>query len=677
MATKLPPQTDVVRDDQGVVRRISHARSPYEPLGFTPANPTSLANWYLQQFGDLFGLDPGWLAAQPAPADQAYDPTEGDHLTLADVKSSRETTVVSYSQTYARLPIFLAGVAVIVRRDLSAVISAQSSVHLDVEIDAGAPAPQAAKQDPAKVTEAQLRKVLRLRAKDQRPEIESSRLVIYRYQPETRLDPTLNEEGQPPSSPRLNLPDVPRSIVAGRHYVAREVLFSLELPEWGLLEWRALIEVETDAVLYLRAFVESCTGAVFRDDPITISGNVADGPCAPVANLDALAEVVDLPGLTPSNPQALSGEYVELVDSDPPTVASPTAAAPPCQFNFPATSDDFAAVNAYFHMDALYRMVAEMGFVNYFAGTTFPIPMDHRGENGAVNAHHHGSGSATTKFRFGLAQASCPVGIAGDRRIVIHEFGHSVLRNQIDSGTFSFAHGVGDTMAVILSDPNSQVPDRFDTFPFNTISRRHDRDVASGWGWGGSKDTGSYSSTQILSTTMFRAYRSLGGDAGQVSEREFAARFVTYLILAAVEAETPLTQPNSPEEFAQDVMDADLTTTIFDGQPGGAFHKVIRWAFEKQDAYDGRPPEVDLYIDDGRGGEYPWLANFTNTPDIWTRYEPDGGTGHQDPLVGTPMYVYVAVRNRGAQAAAGATVKAFSGPAGGEAVWPDLSLIHI
>ena len=63
MATKLSPQTDVVRDDQGIVRRISHARAPYVPAGFTPASPTSLANWYLQQFGSFFGLDPGWLAA--------------------------------------------------------------------------------------------------------------------------------------------------------------------------------------------------------------------------------------------------------------------------------------------------------------------------------------------------------------------------------------------------------------------------------------------------------------------------------------------------------------------------------------------------------------------------------------------------------------------------------------
>jgi zinc metalloprotease ZmpB len=669
MEIALPPQTDIVRDARGTVRRISHTRSPYEPAGFVPASATSLANWYLQGVGTLFGLEPDWLSGQPAAEGDAYDAAEGHHLSLAEAKAGRDMLVVSYSQAYARLPVFLAGVSVKMRKDLSAVLGAQSTLHLD--IDLGVRPSRSSKEDLATFTPDRLHELLGLGPDAKRPEIEAIRWVIYRYLPEARFDPTTYEGDQPPSSPRLNLPEVPGAIVPGRHYVVRDVRFWLDIPRWGPIEWRALIEVETNAVLYLRAAVESCTGAVFRDDPITLTGDVTMTPCAPLASLDPLAEVVTLPGLTAADPQPLSGEYVELVDSDPPTVAPPSAALPACEFISAATSDDFSAVNAYYHMDALYRMVSDMGFANYFPGTTFPIPMDHRGESGAVNAHHHGSGSATTKYRFGLAGAACPVGIACDRRVVIHEFGHSVLRNHIDSGVFTFDHGPSDTMAVIMSDPSSQAPDRFDTFPFTNITRRHDRDVAAGWGWGGPNDTGGYSSTQILSTTMFRAYRSIGGDAGELAEREFAARFMTYLILAAVEAETPLTQPSGPEDFAEDVIDADLTTTTFAGHPGGAFHKVIRWAFEKQDAYGGRPPEVDVYIDDGRNGEYPWLSDFTNTPDIWTRYEPDGGSTHQNPLVGTPMSVYARVRNRGTQPAPDVTVRGFSGPTGGGAVWPD------
>jgi hypothetical protein len=630
-----------------------------------------LAKWYLEKFGDQFGLPAASLVAQKVNAQGAVVETG---LELSDVNTVRDsTTVVSFAQTYADLPIFEAGLAVRVLSDLSGVISAQSTLHLDVKLDK-IPSPSS-QEGASRFTNAQLARVLGLGSKTKSPEIESIRLLIYRYLPERRLDPDLAEHDQPESSPKLDLPPVPASIIAGRHYVVRDVKFLLELPRWGVLHWRALIEPESDAVLYLRAFVESCSGAVFRDDPITISGDLTHTPCAAAAVLDPLAEVVTLQGLTPpamaGDPQSLRGEYIEIVDTDPPTVAPPTATLPACDFSFSAPTDDFAAVNAYHHMDALYRMVADMGFANYFPGTSFPIPTDHQGEGGAVNAHHYGTGSGTNKFTFGLSQAACPVGIACDRRVVIHEFGHSVLRNNIDSGTFTFAHGVGDTMAVILSDPNSSAPDRFDTFPFNSINRRHDRDVAAGWGWGGANDVGSYSSEQILSTTLFRAYRSLGGDSGELAERQFAALYVTYLMLAAVGSETPLTQPGSPEDFAEDLIEADLTTSTFNGHPGGAFHKVVRWAFEKQDAYGGEPPEVDVYIDDGRAGEYPWLDDFTNTPDVWVRLESDGGMTHQSPLVGTPAYLYVRVRNRGTAPAADITVKAFSGPGGVTAVWPD------
>lgn len=79
-------------------------------------------------------------------------------------------------------------------------------------------------------------------------------------------------------------------------------------------------------------------------------------------------------------------------------------------------------------------------------------------------------------------------------------------------------------MAAILLDPGSQAPDRFLTFPFISIlnARRHDRDVTAGWAWGGTNDDRQYLSEQILSTTLFRVYRSTGGDAGDVATRRSA-----------------------------------------------------------------------------------------------------------------------------------------------------------
>lgn len=147
-------------------------------------------------------------------------------------------------------------------------------------------------------------------------------------------------------------------------------------------------------------------------------------------------------------------------------------------------------------------------------------------------------------------------------------------------------------MGVVMSDPGSQAPDRFMRSPFmNSGSglRRHDRDVALGWAWGGTKDApGNLERRQILSTTMFRAYRSTGGDdahgnpATQLARREFAARYMSYLMIGAVGSMTEAAPPSGPDDFATGLIDFDQTNADFEGHPGGAFHKVIRWAFEKQ-----------------------------------------------------------------------------------------------
>ena len=133
-ALLLPQQTDIVRDEQRIVRRISHARSPYQPTGFVPASPTTLADWYLRTVGDLYGVHPGWLTAQTESEDDADNAIEAYRLVLSDVRTVRDKIVVSYGQAYARLPVFEAGLTVRVRSDLSAVISSQSTLHLDIEI---------------------------------------------------------------------------------------------------------------------------------------------------------------------------------------------------------------------------------------------------------------------------------------------------------------------------------------------------------------------------------------------------------------------------------------------------------------------------------------------------------------------------------------------------------------
>jgi hypothetical protein len=204
--------------------------------------------------------------------------------------------------------------------------------------------------------------------------------------------------------------------------------------------------------------------------------------------------------------------------------------------------------------------------------------------------------------------------------------------------------------------------------------------VAAGWAWGGTQDDTQYGSEQVLSTLLFRVYRSTGGDDAVQTVQEFAARYLVFLIIKAIGTLTVMT--TNPEVFANTLMDADESTLSFEGHPGGAWHKVIRWSFEQQGLYQpagaptpvaqaGAPPDVDVYIDDGRAGTYaPYLPNFANTADIWNRHFPDGGVAHEEPLAGFPSYVYVRIQNRGTQPATDPTVKLFQADPASGLAWP-------
>jgi hypothetical protein len=350
-------------------------------------------------------------------------------------------------------------------------------------------------------------------------------------------------------------------------------------------------------------------------------------------------------------------------------------------------------VNAYHHCDWLFRLMRGMGFnINsYFDGTSFPVPVDACAFNDQINAQAPGnvSGTGSGGFQFGLAGSPFPsVSIAADVRVVLHEFGHALLWDSVHSPNFGFAHSAGDSLAAILMDPDSALRadpvKRFLTFPWILPNRNHGRSVASGWGWGGVNDMGSYESEQILSTTHFRLYRSIGGDSANVSRRRLAAREAAYLIFRAIGtlATNPVTPTPDPVIYATALSNADIGTTNFEGHRGGAFHKVIRWSFEKQGLYQppdaptpvttpGAPPNVDVYINDGRNGEYQYQPEHWECMDIWNRLAASPGGGvHQHPVVGQVNYAYVRVRNRGTRLAYNVVVRGYSADPGAGLTWP-------
>lgn len=655
-----------------------------------------------------------------------YDPDARQRATiqllLKGGKTVREATTYELQQLYRGIPVWRAGISVTLDatnaiRGASVTYDAAIAGEKIKLLDESA---AARKIDPNLIATQLDFKRNKLRVKKLKvdpdsfePEVTITRIsgVIYQYREEERQD----RQGKPPKKtkakakatddewipdrifaglPQLRLPPVDKSIKEGGYYHAAEVLFSTSVP-WGAVNWRMVIDLETNSVLYLRVLADQVTaGFVYDDDPTSLTGDPSILPSSSVGDLNGIRSPRPLTGIAGIT---LSGPFVQLAELSFPVSTFPTSAG---NFDYNVNTEDFSAVNAYYHSDAVFRMVGEMGFEMsgpgaYFDGTAFPVPVDHRGFCDCVNACAPGNalGDGSGGFHFGLVQAGQMVGISTSKRVVLHEFGHAVLWDHVNSPNLGFCHSVGDSLAVVLCDPRSIAPDRFVTFPWVTlanpgIDRRHDRPVGGGWAWRGVNDDGGYGSEQILSTSHFRLYLAIGGGSKRLCDREFGSRYTAYLILYAVGLLTPVTNSPTPEDWTSKLVQADQMTTSFEGQPGHCIHKVARWAFEKQGAFPnpmdplpittpGQPPPIDVYINDGRNGEYDYATDLYHGTDIWNRLVADNGALHEEPKCAIINHAYVIVRNRGLQPARRVRVRGFHsvkscccGDEPGDMLWP-------
>lgn len=708
MAFEITRNVSVTRDSNGIVRQLSHLQQPYFSTGLASTNPRFLARTYVTDVASIYSVDSALLSTLDQPVGEAIT-GDGVQLRFGDQSALLETTLVSYSQTRWSLPIWEAGLGIAILNGPLRVTSSRSTIHIAPTFHEPSKNP---KYLPKAINERVLRTLLGLG--NRAVKINGTRLRVYQYNPSLRYDPESNQTpaipGKQPAAraqartapqsllvtgpPVLPLPAVPDTIKSGTHYAVTEVLFTLP-PAAGKgkgLNWRVFLEVDSGSPLYLRALVAGAFANVFSQDPITLTGDTTKTACSGDAVLDLLATTIVLPRLTSANPQGLTGQYVQLEDVNPPTIAPPTVPNPPGDFTGVASGNTFAATNAYYHVDFLYNLMQQFGFdvPTYHSGTTFPVPVDQNDQsNGNPNAFCGGNatGTGTGEFGFGTVDtcATSP-GMAASLRVVMHEFCHNLLWNRVHSPNFGFAHSAGDSIAAILSDPGSQAPDRFQTFPWVpvVVDRRHDRDVAGGWAWGGVNDVGGYSSEQILSTTHFRIYRSMGGDDSDINVQTAAAQRIVFLIMKAIASlgPSPIVPTPTPNPWETAMENADTSTTIFQGVPGGTAHKVIRWGFEQQGLFQpagaptpvttpGAPPDVDVYVDDGRGGQYPYQPVFWENTDIWNRLAADGGTAHQTPIVGQTNYGYVRIKNRGTQSATNVVVSGFHCRPSAGLTWPD------
>ncbi len=529
-------KADVSVDDQNRVRQISHSQEYWES---EESVPRVSAETYLNEWARTLQI-PNEQLRNLGKKVSFYDPREQDvEYQLDEEKHLFDSTTVGYYQTYLNTPVWRKGLSVIIKQNPNRIISSTNNsednltgslppteaienykaifrqiVARKINVD---PALGQARDEGEAETEAEaeaaIRESLNLTARssraaravaaDNRMRPLSGKFFIYKYDPEKRFagkpappdEKKTGEIGEERAIPLLPIPPVNDKIKAGQAYLVAEIIFEYSPPGFSGLVWLILVEVETRSILYIECMTCGVNGFVFKRDPINKTGdltitsddsNVALNPHRDDVTLTSLSGPV-------AGTQSLSGTYVTISEQEGPAVASPTQLTGN-DFDYDVRTNNFGAVNAYYHQTQLIKTIEGLGFprATYFDGTTFPYPVDHRGmgaSGNTINAHWSPNGSGGTgHLCFALCDTTDtvnPVCRAVDPYVHWHEMGgHGTLGDHVGSGNLGFAHSAGDGLAAIQLDPESAlrtVPERFRYAPFRpfTTERRFDRPVAT------------------------------------------------------------------------------------------------------------------------------------------------------------------------------------------------------
>ena len=310
-----------------------------------------------------------------------------------------------------------------------------------------------------------------------------------------------------------------------------------------------------------------------------------------------------------------------------------------------------------------------------------------------------------------------PLGLAADQRWAWHEFGHVLGFASTGALEFRFAHSAGDALAAIVADPDSRLADdahsyvRDATYPWVHNTRRHARDARTSWCWCGRRNVArmahavalderrlGYFQEQLMSSSLFRAYCSIGGDTfSDIATRRSASDYMVYLVMRAIALLGPevVVPARTVDQFVSALIDADIGTETWEveadwperdakrdlSRVGGCVHKVLRWAFEMQGLYatedplevkegQGLPPRIDIYIEDRRGGA---PGGYEPVALRWNEMAPQLWHASHQAVTASAGKVKVNVGNRGQIDARNVMVSVRVSPADGSLTWTPLN----
>ncbi len=655
------PRDRVRLDPQERVRAVIHGDAVPE----VASDPVGAAVHYLVVRAAPFGLSQPELDTLAGPCPAAYNPGEPLRLHLERVSAHPHGTTVAFISARHGLPCTRGGVVV----QLHAAGGPGSLVAAAARVPPPHTGPL---PTPAQVAAA---------LADPAGLIEQALTPVPAYLPEapfTLLGHRLAVAPPPPGSPHAEV-------------VLDATIRAQSVPLDGRV-LRVQVAVRTGQLWSLELSSCGVKGTVFPFDALSATGvtglstgssdSLLDGATDPARDLNLTLAI------SPAK-QVLSGPQVTTyhAGSDPAPPEHPVGT----DFDSTPRTSDFGWVSAHYHVDHAISRLGALGLdqPTLFARQPLTIncwPLPVRIEKAGGSAYASAKANTSSGYDGAAFVSFVPLDTTGgatlyasaDGRIAWHELcGHVTLLNHLDSGNLRFAHSFGDGLGAIYAHALTGYDTAGYTFPWSkaVLTRRHDREPASGgWGWGSATVATpvDYDSEQRLSSTLYRLYRSLGGDSGSSSGRLLAAEIAAWLTVGSIPGLTQASSPPTADDFEARMEVIDALAWPAKGWSGGAYHKVVRWAFEKQGCFQipdstdlnkvGSPPATDVFVQDGRNGEYTYSAGWWWKGKVWNRLAADGVQAHQKPVAGQTNYIYARVGNRGSTKATGVALRGWYGP---------------
>jgi zinc metalloprotease ZmpB len=249
------------RDENQKVRILNHNQ---DPVYIEAESPREVAVKYISEIADIYEINAEQLKKLESHVEtRPIDEKASFRLDIE--RKTTDTAVVSFVQTYFGLRVWEAALNVVVQENPSRVLSSNSTAYH--QIDVKKPSADSIKRAES-LTEADLEKILGLKSEATKRKLKINRkqLLVYKYDASKRTVKAKDERQQAfvQNYPTLPLPDVPDNIKDGNFYVVEEILFTMSLTGWGELNWQVFVEVETTAVLLLRALIACADGYVFK-----------------------------------------------------------------------------------------------------------------------------------------------------------------------------------------------------------------------------------------------------------------------------------------------------------------------------------------------------------------------------------------------------------------------------